>query len=201
MEKPIRILVLNGSARPGNYTAMASALVVDELRTHEKVGVEVINIGDLKLDPPGINPNSPDAKRLQEAVTGATAIIIATPEYHGSFSSLVKLAIENLGFPSVLASKPMALLGVAAGAIGAIKSLEHLRGVLSHVGALVLPLLTSIPNVQSVFDAEGNCLDPKVEKTIRGVATQLMHYIEGAVCPRITLEALLRGEPVGAGKS
>jgi chromate reductase len=198
VEKPIRILVLNGSIRAGNYTAMASALVVDELRRHPKVHVEVITIGELKLDPPGINPNSTDAKRLQDAVKGATAVVIVTPEYHGSFSSLVKLAIENLGFPSVLAGKPIALLGVAAGTIGAIKSLEHLRGVLSHVGAMVLPLLTSVPNVQSVFDKEGHCLDPKVEKMVRGVATQLMQYIENAVCPRVTLEALLRGEPVGA---
>ena len=37
----------------------------------------------------------------------------------------MKLVIENLGFPSVLAGKPVALLGMAAGAIGAIKSLEH----------------------------------------------------------------------------
>ncbi len=124
--------------------------------------------------------------------------MIATPEYHGSFSSLVKLGIENLGFPSVLAGKPIGLLGVAAGAIGAIKSLEHLRGVLSHVGAMVLPLLTSVPNVQSVFDAEGHCLDPNVEKNVRGVATQLMQYIEVNVCPRVTLEALLRGQTVGA---
>src|SRR5881394_4469647 len=99
VEKPIRILVLNGSIRPGNYTAMASALVIDELRKHPKVDVDVITLGELKLDPPGINPNSPDANRLQDAVKGATAIVIATPEYHGSFSSLVKLAIENLGFP------------------------------------------------------------------------------------------------------
>ena len=31
-DRPIRIVVINGSARPGNYTAMASKYVVDELR-------------------------------------------------------------------------------------------------------------------------------------------------------------------------
>ena len=31
-EKPIRIVLINGSVRPNNYTSMASALVVDELR-------------------------------------------------------------------------------------------------------------------------------------------------------------------------
>lgn len=41
---------------------------------------------------------------------------------------MIKLVIENLGFPSPLAAKPVALLGVAAGQIGAIKSLESLQG-------------------------------------------------------------------------
>ena len=34
---PIRIAVINGSVRPRNYTSMASAYVVDELRKHPKV--------------------------------------------------------------------------------------------------------------------------------------------------------------------
>ncbi len=37
-----------------------------------------------------------------------------------------------------MSGKPVALLGVAAGSIGAIKSLEHLRGVVSHIGGLAL---------------------------------------------------------------
>ena len=65
---------------------------------------------------------------------------------------MAKLIIENLGFPSVLATKPVALLGVAAGQIGAIKSLEQLRSVLSHVGAIVLPGPVSVAGVQGVFD-------------------------------------------------
>ena len=41
--KAIRIVVINGSVRPGNYTSMASALVVDELKKNSKVSVEAID--------------------------------------------------------------------------------------------------------------------------------------------------------------
>jgi FMN reductase len=129
---------------------------------------------------------------LQKIVGAAVGVILVTPEYHGSFSSVMKLVIENLGFPSALAGKPVALLGVAAGAIGAIKSLEHLRGVVSHVGGIALPLPVSIANVQKVFDREGHVLDPMAEKIVRQVATNLMGYIEKDLCPAITLERLLR---------
>jgi NAD(P)H-dependent FMN reductase len=191
-DQGIKIVVINGSVRPGNYTGMASALVVDELKKDPKVTVELIKPEELNLPLPGTSPNAEGARKLQEAVNSATAVILATPEYHGSISSVMKLVIENLGFPSVLAGKPVALLGVAAGSIGAIKSLEQLRSIASHIGAIVLPLPVSIANVQKVFDASGRALDPATEKLIRSVATNVMNYIHQNICPSVTLERLLR---------
>src|SRR6266568_516587 len=188
----IRIVVIQGSVRPGNYTGMASALVVDELKKQSGISVELIDPATLHLPFPGTNPHAEGTKLLQEQVRAATGVVLATPEYHGSFSSVMKLVIENLGFPSVLAGKPVALLGVAAGSIGAIKSLEQLRGVVSHIGAIALPLPVSVANVQQVFDSSGRCLDPAVEKLIRGVGINLLNYIRQNLCPRVTLERLLR---------
>ncbi|MGA8154154.1 MAG: NAD(P)H-dependent oxidoreductase [Terriglobales bacterium] len=192
-DQEIRIVLINGSVRPGNYTSMASALVVDELRKNPKVTVEVINPAELNLPFPGVNPQAEGTRKLQEAVKNATAIILATPEYHGSLSSVMKLVIENLGFPSVLAGKPVALLGVAAGSIGAIKALEQVRSIASHIGAFVLPTPVSVPNVRKVFDAEGQVLDPAVEKLIRSLAHSLLDYINKNICPAVTLQRLLRG--------
>ena len=190
--RPIRIVVINGSVRPGNYTSMASAYVVDELRKHPKVSVEEVHPAELNLPFPGADPHSPATKKLQQIVAQATGVVLVTPEYHGSFSSVIKLVIENLGFPSVLAGKPVALLGVAAGAIGAIKSLEHLRGVVSHIGGHALPLPISIANVQKVFDSDGHIVEPSAEKMLRQVAASLLGYIEKNICPAVTLERLMR---------
>ena len=193
----IRIVVINGSVRPGNYTAKASALVIDELKKQSQLSVELIEPSVLKLPMPGMEPNSEVTQNLKAKVSAATGVVLATPEYHGTFSSVIKLVIENLGFPSVLSGKPVALLGVAAGSIGAIKALEHLRSVCSHIGAMPLPLPVSVAHVQRVFDAEGRCLDPTIEKLIRSVATNLLDYVRQNICPRITLERVLR-EGIGA---
>ncbi|MBZ5542746.1 MAG: hypothetical protein LAO07_03590, partial [Acidobacteriia bacterium] len=64
------------------------------------------------------------------------------------------------------------------------------------IGAIALPLPVSVANVQRVFDADGHCLDPAVEKLIRGVATNLLNYVKQNLCPRLTLERILR-EGVG----
>jgi chromate reductase, NAD(P)H dehydrogenase (quinone) len=190
-----KVVVINGSVRPGNYTSKAVALVVDEFKKYPGFRVSEIHPADLHLPFPGTEPNSSGAKILQEEVKSATAVILATPEYHGSFSSVIKLVIENLGFPSALAGKPVALLGVAAGSIGAIKSLEHLRGVCSHIGAVVLPLAASVANVQKVFAPDGRVLDPAVEKMIRNVATNVVNYVKHNICPGIALEKILRDGP------
>lgn len=189
----IRIVLISGSVRPGNFTGKALALVTAEIRKHSDIAAEQIDPAGMNLPLPGMGGGSADSARLREAVSVATGVILATPEYHGSFSSVIKLVIENLGFPSALAGKPVALLGVAAGQIGAIKALEGLSSVCTHVGAIVLPGPVSVANVNRMFDAQGNCLDAGVEKHIRSLAVNLIDYIRGSICPRIAMETMARG--------
>lgn len=181
----IRIVVVIGSVRPGNYTSRAVAVVVDELGKQEGIEVDLVDPADLDLPLSG-------GTALREKLEGATGVILSTPEYHGSYSSVIKMVIENMGFPSGLAGKPIALLGVAAGAIGAVKALEHLRSLCSHVGGIVLPGAVSVAGVQKVFDEDGTCNDAGVEKRIRGVGLSLVDYIRQNICPRMAMEQMVR---------
>lgn len=188
----IRIVAIPGSVRPGNFTGKALALVEDEIRKDPSLRLDVFDPAALALPLPGTDGGSAGAAALRQAVSAATGIILATPEYHGSYSSVIKLVIENLGFPSVLAGKPVALLGVAAGQIGAIKALEHLRSVCSHIGAVVLPGSVSVARVQDLFDEQGRCRDEATERRIRSVATTLLDYIRRNICPGVALEEMAR---------
>ncbi len=188
----IRIAIVKGSVRSGNFTAKAVALVVDELQRLKVGGVDVIDPAELDLAFPGMPAGHSRAEDLRATIKAATGVVLATPEYHGTFSSVMKLVIENLGFPSVLAGKPVALLGVAAGSIGAIKALEHLRGVVSHVGGIVLPGSISVAGVRNYFDEGGRVTDEKIEASIRSVATNLLDYTNRNICPRKCLEEMVR---------
>ncbi|MCZ6627684.1 MAG: NAD(P)H-dependent oxidoreductase [SAR324 cluster bacterium] len=188
----IQVVAIPGSVRPGNFTGKALAVLADELRQHPGIDLEIIDTAGIDFPLPGMSNGSPAVKRFQETVSSADGIILATPEYHGSFSSVMKLVIENMGFPSGLSGKPVALLGVAAGRIGAIKALEHLRSVCSHVGAIVLPGPISIAGVQQVFDEQGNCLDKGVEQEIRSLAGKLLDYLRESHCPEVPLEEIVR---------
>lgn len=184
------IVTIVGTSRPNSFTAKALELVNDEL-VQQGVEVTCLRAEEMVLNFPG-QPETDDAGALKEVVAGATALVLATPEYHGSFAGSLKLIIENLGFPSVMSGKPVGLLGVAAGRIGAIKSLEQLRSVCSHVGALPLPGPISLAGVRGLFDEDGRCTDPATEKAVRGVAISLMDYIHDKICPKHALEQLVR---------
>jgi NAD(P)H-dependent FMN reductase len=96
---------------------MALALVAGEL-FNQGVDVSVVDAREMNLNFPGY-PATDDAKAMQSAIKEADGVVFATPEYHGGFSAMTKLILENMGFPSALQGKPVALLGVAAGGIGA----------------------------------------------------------------------------------
>ena len=186
------IVCISGTSRPGNYTSRALAVVTKEL---EKAGenLQVFDARDLSLEFPG-HGNTDDAKRMTEAVSNASGIVLASPEYHGGICANTKLIIENLGFPSRLAGKPVACLGVAAGRIGAIKSLEQLKGICSHTGAIIVPGSISIAGVQQVFDDEGNCLDEGSEKALKSLANALSSFLDDFVCPKYALENMVRDD-------
>jgi chromate reductase, NAD(P)H dehydrogenase (quinone) len=184
------IVTIGGSSQPSSYTVRALNVVNDELR---KSAFDIMSFdgATLHLDFPG-RPATEDALRLRDAVRDAAGVVLATPEYHGGMSAMIKLCIENLGFPSLLAGKPVALLGVAAGRIGAVKSIEQLRGICGHVGALVVPNAISIANVRGAFDADGHVIDGGANEALRGLATSLLAFMRDYVCPKFIMEETVR---------
>jgi len=183
-------VAISGTSRPDNYTAHALAIVVKAMRD-EGADVRVFDAREMTLPFPGQEATA-DSAALLEVVSESQGVVIATPEYHGSYAAMTKLIIENLGFPSVLKGRPVALVGVAAGRIGAIKSIEQLRATCAHTGAVVMPGAVSVAGVRSVFEADGTCTDPAIDEALAGLGSSLLEYVKDFVCPRHALEAMVR---------
>lgn len=184
-----RVVSIIGNRQRQNFTAHALA-VVNETLVREGVEVEVLHGADLDLAFPG-DPVSEDARQLEDTVRGADAIILATPEYHGTYSAFTKLVIESLGYPSALHGKPVAMLGVAGGRLGATKSLQHLRNTCAHTGALVLPGAVSIAHAKSCFSDSGECVDVETRKSLEGLASEVLEFLHHFVKPRHVLENMI----------
>ena len=117
----------------------------------------------------------PDAEKLVATIRGADGLIWATPEYHGSFSGVLKNALDLCSIPD-FEGKVVALVGVAAGGIGAIQALSHLRIVARQLHLWALPNQVSIARAYAAFDEEGRLIDPKLALSIEKLGAELVKW-------------------------
>ncbi len=180
IRRPLRLSALLGSLRAESNSSRVAGLVVTGLRAGGDA-VDVIDPRALALAVPGLPTAAAQNARieadLRARVTQSDGVLLVTPEYDGSFSAVLKILIEHLGYPSVLCGKPVALLGVASGTIGAVRALEHLRGMCVAIGAIVMPEAHSVAAAHRHFDAQGVCVDAGTTAEAARLAAQFALFV------------------------
>lgn len=107
---------------------------------------------DLEVD--GSFP--PAVERLRSAIAAADGLILATPEYNGSMSGVIKNGVDWASRGGLLAQKPVAPISGSPGALGATKGQEHLRSVLNHLGMYVMARpAVAIPQFNQKLNDDG----------------------------------------------
>ncbi len=173
----IRVVGINGSLRDGSYTRLAVKLA---LQGAEEVGAQtqLIDLREYDLifcDGKVGKDAPPDVLRLRQEVKQAQGIILGTPEYHGSFSGVLKNALDLMGFDE-FEGKMIGLVGVSGGKMGAINALNSLRTVGRSLHAWVVPEQVSVPEAWRMFDAAGNLKDPRLEDELKNVGRQVARF-------------------------
>ena len=177
IENHILIVGICGSLRPVSYSRIALQLA---LAGAQEVGAQtqLIDLRDYDLvfcrghDESAF---SEDVFRLQRDVTQAQGIILGTPEYHGSFSGVLKNALDLMGFTE-FEGKMLGLVGVSGGTMGAINALNSLRTVGRALHAWVIPEQISIPQAWKTFDKEGKLNDGELEERLKQLGRQVARF-------------------------
>ena len=110
-----------------------------------------------------------------ENLRAADGIIIGSPEYHGSFSGILKSALDPIGSEE-FEGKMVGLIGVAGGQIGATNTLNHLQTVGRALHPWVIPTQVSIGNSADAFDSNGEPVRPEVTNRLKSVGKQVTHF-------------------------
>src|ERR1035437_4033606 len=173
----LRIVGICGSLRQSSYTRMALKVA---LRGAEEAGAEtkLIDLRDYQLsfcDGGDTDDVPKDVSRLCEDVKRAQGVILATPEYHGGYSGVLKNALDLMGFDE-FEGKMIGLVGVSGGNMGAFGALSALRSVGRALPAWVVPEQAAIANVDEVFDDKGVCKDEAIEERLKAVARQVATF-------------------------
>lgn len=148
----IKIVGINGSLRPGSYSAMALEVAISRV---QGLGVETEIIDLRKLSLPFCNGGDdysdyPDVAKMQQTVKSAAGLILATPEYHGSVSGVMKNALDLMSFEE-LSGKVAGLISVLGGQSNS-NALNDLRIILRWVHAWVIPEQIGLGQAWKVFN-------------------------------------------------
>lgn len=178
-----RVVGLVGSLRAGSY----NRALLRAAATVAPADVEVLVDGDLGLLP-FFNEDTEGARTpapvhdLRRQVADGDAVLVATPEYNGGMPGVLKNALDWLSRPtgeSVLAGRPVAVVGTSPGRRGAVRAQAEVRRVLTAIGAEVLDDELPVPSARHVFTPEGGLVDDDLLERLRGHVRALVSSARG----------------------
>ena len=177
-EKVVRVVGLCGSLRHGSFTKMALKIALTAAAS-PVCETELIDLLDFNLffadgrsEKGGVPP---DLERFRERIRSADGIIIGTPEYHGSFTGVLKNALDLTGFAE-WQGKMIGLIGVSGGRMGAYNALNSLRDIGRSLHAWVIPEQVVLPEAHKHFDASGNLTERNIEKRLSELGRQVARF-------------------------
>lgn len=171
----MRVVAVTGSLRPSSSTRHALAVA---LQAAADAGADVgwADVGGLPMCD-GRDPSDygPEVQAFRAALRGADAILVGSPEYHGSFTGVLKNALDLLDGED-LKGKLVGLVATARGDAGAMNTLNHLRQVSRWVGAWVMPSQVSVPRASDAFDAQGAAIRAGLDDELRKLGAEMVRY-------------------------
>jgi chromate reductase len=178
----VKILGISGSLRVQSHNR--KLLTVAARRLPEYVELHVFDQlpeippynQDLEAGPPPVA-----VAQLKQAIAGANAVLVATPEYNSSLPGVLKNALDWVSRPfdeNPLRGKPAAVIGASTGGFGAVQAQADARRVLARIGARVVPLDLPVPMAGGLFDDPPYALPKALHGRLDGLLAELVAEAE-----------------------
>lgn len=183
-----KILAFAGSTREGSYNKILLKVAAEGAK-QAGADVTVIDLkdfpmpiydGDLEVSEGLPEP----AKKVKQMMIASDGFLIATPEYNGSISGVLKNTIDWVSRAegggddlTAFVDKAAIVMGTATGRYGAVRSVTHLAYILWKVGTLVLPNYLALPFADQAFDDQGQLKDPKVNAKVQSLGQSLVKFL------------------------
>jgi azobenzene reductase len=179
----MKITQIAGSNRKNSTSTKLSRYIEKQLIL---IGHEVVFFDLYEKPIPFYNPDSGidtdlHLIDLKASMLQAQAIILSTPDYHGSISGVLKNALDHLGFDH-FDSKVVLSISSAGGVVG-MSSLTQLQTMIRNVHGINCPEWISIGSGQHSFTEAGA---PELQKVKDRTHKTLQYFLKLAGALAIT---------------
>lgn len=151
-----RIAIISGTDRPNSYSLRVSKFIYEQFLAQgtDAVLVDLQDFPTADVAGGRYNEDIPSVEAFNKKVLESDAMLFVVPEYNGSFPGILKLFIDYLPFPSAFKGVPIAFVGEASGAFGALRAVEQLQMVAAYRMAYMYPERVFINKVKDNFDEQ-----------------------------------------------
>lgn len=153
----IDLRIVSGTDRP-NSNAYRIARYLQQRYEEQGVNVKITDLCDFPLKHVAggkYGEDIPAVDAFVKPLIEADGLVIVCPEYNGSYPGILKMFIDYFPYPASLNKKPIALVGEATGAFGAMRAVEQLQQVFGYRHAHIFPERVFISRVDKNFDEGG----------------------------------------------
>jgi chromate reductase len=182
----VRVLGLSGSLRRDSHNRAllraAAAALPSGAELVEWDRLAELPAYDEDLDA-AAGPAPEPVRALREAIDGADAVLIATPEYNASLPGALKNALDWASRPHAsnpLRGKPAAVVGASTGLFGAVWAQAEARKVLRAIGAAVLERELPVGQAHDAWAPDGTLRDAELRAALAGIVGELVEQAASA---------------------
>ncbi len=167
------VVAISGSLRDESYTRKSLQYALEAVEAAGGTG-ELLDLRDFELPPHDADEDAAgDSEEFVARVREADAVLLGTPVYHGSYSGVLKNALDYCGFDE-FEGKTVGLLAVAGGSFP-VTALEHLRSVCRALNAWVLPHQAVVPNAYKRFEGD-QLVDEELATRVSVLGRRVVEY-------------------------
>jgi len=178
----LNIAIISSSIRIGRNSHRVALFFKKYLEESHPASVRILDLSEYNFplfDERLQYQRSPSANVIDfaEQIKSADGVIIVTPEYNGGYPASLKNAIDLLH--KEWHRKPVAISTVSDGIFGGSQVITSLQFCLWKMRAWTVPAMFPVPEVNKVFDENGNPIDDHFnEKRAANFISELLWCIE-----------------------
>ena len=184
-----KIIALSGSSRVKSWNKKLVTIAGNGARS---AGAEVTSIDLADFPMPLYNGDMEEkqglpsaAQEIKSLMIKCDGFLIASPEYNGGYSALLKNTIDWISRPvageerlRAFAGKKAVIMSASPGALGGVRGLTQLRQILTNIQMIVLPDQASIPDAHNAFKDDGALSEESQHQRILDLGAKLTLFIQ-----------------------
>jgi chromate reductase len=117
-----------------------------------------------------------------DKVLEADGLVVVLPEYNGSYPGVLKLFVDMLPFPESFECRPVAFIGISAGASGAVRPVEQMQMVFAYRNAFLFNRRVFLPGISALIGPDDRITETSLVERLEEQASKFQAFV-GQVKP------------------